>query len=70
MPALAGVAAGLGLASWLAKFASGFLYDISPTDPVVLAAAAGLLVAIALAAAWLPARRAARLDPIAALRVQ
>ena len=70
MPALAGVAAGLGLASWLARFASGFLYDISPTDPVVLAAAAGLLVAIALAAAWLPARRAARLDPIAALRVQ
>jgi len=45
-----------------------FLYGIQPNDPTTLAAVAGTLVAAALLAAWIPARKAARIDPIAALR--
>jgi ABC-type lipoprotein release transport system permease subunit len=44
------------------------LFDVSPTDPLTLGAVAMLLLAIAVAAAWVPARRAARVDPVEALR--
>ena len=44
------------------------LYGIAPQDPVTLASAAALLLVVALGAAWLPARTAAKLDPMAALR--
>jgi predicted permease len=66
------VAAGLGLgaAASLAvtRLASAFLYGVAPNDPATLAAAALTLAGVALAAALVPARRAARLDPVAALR--
>jgi predicted permease len=65
---LSGVTLGL-VAGWYAtRFLEAFLFGIPPRDPVSFAAAAGLLLAVAAAAAWLPARRASRTDPMEALR--
>jgi len=61
---VAGAAAALGLA-WLMR---GVLFATSPFDPAAFLAAAGTLAAFALAASYLPARRASRVDPMAALR--
>ena len=44
------------------------LYGVSMTDPLTFAVIAALLIAVALMACWLPARKAARVDPLAALR--
>ena len=63
-----GLAAGLAGALAAARFLRGILYEVSPSDPASLAAAVLVLAVVALAAHWLPARRAARVDPIAALR--
>ena len=70
VPALWGIPVGIGLAVWAAQFARAFLYNISPRDPWMFVAVSAVLVALALAATWLPARRAARLDPVTALREQ
>jgi ABC-type lipoprotein release transport system permease subunit len=48
---------------------ASLLFEVSPTDPIVLASVCGLLVVVALAACILPARRAASIDPIQALRM-
>jgi putative ABC transport system permease protein len=60
----------LGIAGAVAggRLVSGMLFQVGPADPQVLAGVAALLLGTALAASWLPARRAARLDPIEALR--
>ncbi len=63
-----GLAAGLGLAWALTRTLANLLYGVTAGDPATFAAVAGLLSVIALAACYLPARRAARLDPIAVLR--
>lgn len=63
-----GLAVGMPASLLLARPLSGLLYGVTPSDPTVLAGAAGCLVAVALAAAALPAWRAARVDPIIALR--
>jgi ABC-type lipoprotein release transport system permease subunit len=47
---------------------ASLLYDVSPTDPVVLVSLPLLLASIALFACWVPARRAAKSDPLAVLR--
>ncbi len=65
-----GLAAGIAGALGAGRFLSAVLYEVRPTDPVSLAGAAVLLAAVALAAHWLPARRAARVDPVEALRAQ
>jgi hypothetical protein len=52
----------------LTRFAAGLLFQVSATDPLVLVAASAFLAAIVLLAAWVPTRRAMRLDPVAALR--
>jgi putative ABC transport system permease protein len=63
-----GVAAGLAGALALSRLLRPALHGVRPTDPVALAGAAALLVAVALAAAILPARRATRGDPLESLR--
>ncbi len=64
----AGIAAGSLAAFGAARLVSSLLYGISPHDPLAYAAAAGLLLIAAAGAAWLPARRAAHVDPVVALR--
>jgi ABC-type antimicrobial peptide transport system permease subunit len=65
---LVGVAAGAGAAVGLLGLLRAALYGVDPADPLVLATVSALLVAVALAATYLPARRASRLDPLQALR--
>jgi ABC-type antimicrobial peptide transport system permease subunit len=69
---LAAIATALGWpAAWgLSKLAASFLYGIQPHDAMTFVAAPVLLGAVALAACWIPARRAARINPTEALRTQ
>jgi predicted permease len=66
--AAAGVAFGVVAALWLARFVGAMLYGLRPADPLTLAGTALLLAGISLLAAAGPARRAAHVDPIRALR--
>jgi predicted permease len=66
----AGLAVGGGLAYAGSRLIDSRLYGVAPQDPLTLAAATGLLLAVAFAAAYVPARRASRLDPMVALRHQ
>jgi ABC-type antimicrobial peptide transport system permease subunit len=61
---------GLALAFWIGRAVESRLYGVGPFDPVSLAGTLALLAGVALLAAWLPARRAARVDPVQALRVE
>jgi predicted permease len=63
-----GVVLGLAGALALTRFLTGQLYGVRPTDPLTFVAVTVLLALVALAATWLPARRAARVDPMIALR--
>jgi putative ABC transport system permease protein len=67
-PVLVGMAAGLGAAIVLARLLSNLLYGVSPIDPIALAVTSLLMVISALLACYLPARRAAKVDPMIALR--
>jgi ABC-type antimicrobial peptide transport system permease subunit len=67
---LIGMAVGLPLIFALTRLAATLLFDLSPTDPVSLSAAALLLFGVALLAGYLPSRRATRVDPIVALRYE
>jgi putative ABC transport system permease protein len=68
--ALAGVALGMLLTFVLMSVVSGLLFGVSPTDPATYLGMASLLVGVALVATLLPARRAARVDPMIALRYE
>src|SRR5260370_25719216 len=68
--AIAGITLGLLLAAAVTRFIPAALYEVSPTDPATFAGAALVLFGVAIFAAWAPARRAARVDPIEALRYQ
>ena len=65
-----GMAAGLVLALLTGRAAATLLFNLQPHDPVTLLTAVGLLGSIALAASYLPARTASRIEPMAALRVE
>jgi putative ABC transport system permease protein len=67
-PALVGLTAGAGAALVLSRLLGAQLYEVSPTDPVVFGGVGAVLVAVALLASSVPARRAARVDPAIALR--
>jgi ABC-type antimicrobial peptide transport system permease subunit len=65
---LAGTGAGAFLAMWLARVLDAMLYSVFYTDVVALLAAEALLIAVAVVACFVPARRAARSDPVEVLR--
>jgi len=66
--ALIGVAIGLAGALGLTRFLSGLLYGVKPGDPLTLVAVSALLMAVALLASYIPARQAAKVDPMVALK--
>jgi len=69
-PAALGMAAGLAAALWGARLLESLLYGVPPRDPWVMVGVSLLLGALVVAASWLPARRATRVDPVEALRAE
>ncbi len=67
-PVAMGALLGVGIAIAAARFTQTLLFEVSALDPLALGGAVLLLMTIAMAAAWIPARRASRLDPVSALR--
>jgi ABC-type antimicrobial peptide transport system permease subunit len=65
-----GIALGLAGSLAAARLFQNLLYGVTPRDPATYAAAPVVLLAVALAASYVPARRAARVDPMAALRTE
>jgi putative ABC transport system permease protein len=68
--ALAGVCIGLLAALGLTRLMASLLYEVNPFDPLSYAAVSLILIATALLASWIPARVAARVDPLVALRFE
>jgi putative ABC transport system permease protein len=67
---LIGVAIGIGGAFWLTRFLASFLFGVKAWDPFIFIATPLLLTVVSLIAIWIPAKRATRVDPMAALRFE
>jgi len=67
---MTGLAIGIGASMGFTQWLRSFLYQVGPLDPLTFAAVGLLLVVVALCAAYLPARRATRIDPLAAIRFE
>jgi ABC-type antimicrobial peptide transport system permease subunit len=67
---LTGLGIGMVGAFAFSRFVSSLLFETGPHDPLTFALTPAILIAVALAAAYIPARRASRLDPLRALRVE
>jgi predicted permease len=67
---VAGLAVGLAGAAGVTRVLQRFLFGVTPIDPVAFTIVTLLLMAVGLTAAWIPARRATRIDPVAALRAE
>jgi ABC-type lipoprotein release transport system permease subunit len=65
-----GLVVGAAAARWATRVLETMLFGLSPTDPLTLAGVAALMLLSALAAAYFPARRAALVDPVIALRAE
>jgi putative ABC transport system permease protein len=63
-----GLAVGLGGGLIVSRLLTSFLFGVGPSDPTTIAAVAGMMAAVALTACYIPARRAAKVDPLIALR--
>jgi predicted permease len=70
IPVVAGIVVGLAGAAWLARFIQSMLFDINPLDAWNLLAVSALFLSVAFAACFVPAWRAARVDPMSALRTE
>ena len=68
--ALTGIAAGIAAAFGLTRLMATLLYEVTPTDPLTFAAVVIALTAISLLASWVPALKAARVEPLRALRYE
>jgi ABC-type antimicrobial peptide transport system permease subunit len=68
--AIVGVVIGLGAAFGLSRLISSFLFGVKARDPLAFSAVPLVLALVAFIAVWLPARRASKVDPIIALRVE
>jgi ABC-type antimicrobial peptide transport system permease subunit len=63
-----GLVIGIGASFWLTKFIARFLYGVTPADPLTLAVVSVVLTAVGIAASFVPARGATKVDPVVALR--
>jgi len=70
LPVFVGLAAGLACAMVLGRYLASLLYAVAPQDPVTMSAVAILLLAVAMFACWIPARRATKIDPLRAIRCE
>jgi len=68
-PIAVGVVVGAMLSVWLAQFVGALTWGLTPRDPATFVLAAAILTAVGVLAGWVPAWRASRLDPVAALRL-
>jgi ABC-type antimicrobial peptide transport system permease subunit len=67
---LAGLVGGMFLAAAATQLIATRLYGLAPTDPIAIGVAVAILATVALLAAWVPAHRASRVDPLVALRYE